>query len=92
MPLESERNFAIMRGGDFHGVEKLDAVCFSSVRFMVTRDTVGPSKKENISCRDKKMEGTNGPDPLMVESLLPHTRGSQGNSHISALLTPLVVH
>jgi hypothetical protein len=36
----------------------------SSVRFMVMQDTVRPSEKENISRQNKKMEGTNGPDPL----------------------------
>ncbi len=52
-----------MGGGDFHGVEKLEAVCCSSVRFLVTRDR--SSEKENISRRNKKkMEGTNGPDSL----------------------------
>jgi hypothetical protein len=62
--LERERNFAIMGGGgNFHGIKKLEAFCCSSVRFMVTQDTVKPSKKENISCQNKKMEGTNGPDP-----------------------------
>ncbi len=56
-PLERERNFAIMGGGgDFHGVKKLEAVCCSSVRFLVT--LLGrPSKKENIPRRNKKNGG-----------------------------------
>ncbi len=51
---------------NFHGVEKLEAVCCLSARFMVTQDTVRPPKKENISRQNKKVEGTNGPDPLVL--------------------------
>jgi hypothetical protein len=36
VPLGRERNFAIMGGGYFHDVEKSEAVCCSSVWFLVT--------------------------------------------------------
>jgi hypothetical protein len=38
----------------------LFAACLSGLRLLM-QDTVRPSKKENISRRNKKMEGTNGP-------------------------------
>jgi hypothetical protein len=46
----------------------MEAVCCSSVWFLVTRDTVRPFRTENVSRRNKKMEGTNGPDPLSGSS------------------------
>jgi hypothetical protein len=57
VPLERERNFVIIGGGNFHGVEKSEAICCLSVRFMVTQDTVRPFKKGNISRQFKKNGG-----------------------------------
>jgi hypothetical protein len=49
-PLHRDCIFAIMGGGgNFHGVEKLEAVCCLSFLFLVTQDTVRLSKKENVS-------------------------------------------
>ncbi len=44
-------------GGHFYGVKKLDAVCCSSVLFLVTQDAVRPSKIEHASCQNKKYGG-----------------------------------
>jgi hypothetical protein len=47
--LERELNYTIMGGSNFYCVEKLKAVCCSSVGFLVTQDGVRPSKKEYVS-------------------------------------------
>jgi hypothetical protein len=74
VPLERERNFGIMGGGNFHGVEKLEAVCCLSDRFLVTQDAVRPSGTGNIFCQNKKMEGINGPDPLPLSARMHKRR------------------
>jgi hypothetical protein len=53
-----------MGGGDFHGVEKSEAVCCSSVRYEILLDR---PKKKIFPAETIKMEGTNGPDPLFLE-------------------------
>jgi hypothetical protein len=68
--------------------------CCLSVLFLITQDAVRPSGTENVSCRNKKMEGTNGPDPPLVPSrtaLYCHQKMQSINSTKSCVFLYLVI-
>jgi hypothetical protein len=62
-----------MGGGDFHGVKK-NGSCFLFICPNFGYEMLlGHPEKEMFPAKTQKMEGTNGPDPLLL-IFLPVTR------------------
>ena len=53
-------------GGDYHLVEKRASLCSLSVCFWVFAIPTRTKKEEKGARQEKKLEGTNGPDPLLL--------------------------
>jgi hypothetical protein len=76
-----------MGGGDFHVVKNWELFVARLSGFWLGKMLLGRSEKENVS-RQKKMEGMNGPDPLLTLSTNTSAPGSTTSLILGTIIEP----